>query len=104
MPEFFHLRFQIPFIRRIRLYDKRDAVYDFQSVRFETHAFAWVIRDETHAAYAEVRQDLSADAVVARVGLESEMDVRLHGIESLILQGVCANFIDQANAAALLPH
>ena len=49
-------------------------------------------------------EDLVADPVVARVGGEAELEVRLDGVETLLLQLVRAQLVDQADAATLLRH
>ena len=51
---------------------------------------------------AEVDQDLGADAVVAQVGGEPELQVRVDGVEALLLELVGAQLVQQADPAALL--
>ena len=64
-----------------------------------------VVREQPQLPHAEVVQDLGADAVVAVVGLEAQLDVRLDGVQPLlVLQAVGADLVDQADAAALLAH
>ena len=43
-----------------------------------------------------------ADAVLARVGREAELDVRLDGVAALVLQRVRAQLVAEADAAALV--
>ena len=50
----------------------------------------------------EVDEDLRADAVVAQVGGQAELEVRVDGVEPLLLQLVGAQLVQQADAAALL--
>src|SRR5438270_5549182 len=52
--------------------------------------------------YPESPQRGGGKAVVPRIGGESQMLVRLHRIHSAILQFVRAQFIHQADTAALL--
>ena len=50
----------------------------------------------------EVDEDLRADAVVAQVDGQPELEVRVDGVEALVLQVVGAQLVEQADAAALL--
>src|SRR6476469_9932066 len=59
---------------------------DRQAVAFEAGALRRVVREQPHRPYAEVEQDLRADPVVARVRREPELDVRLDGVPSGLLQ------------------
>ena len=53
-------------------------------------------------AHAQVGEDLRADAVVAQVGGEAELQVRLDGVEPAVLQRVGAQLVREPDAAALL--
>ena len=50
----------------------------------------------------EVDEDLRADAVVAQVDRQAELEVRVDGVEALVLQVVGAQLVQQADPAALL--
>ena len=50
----------------------------------------------------EVDQDLRADAVVAQVGGQAELEVRVDGVEAVLLELVGAQLVEQADAATLL--
>ena len=52
--------------------------------------------------YAEVCKDAGACTVLAEVSGEAQCDVSLHGIHTLVLQVVCPQLIDKANATPLL--
>ena len=51
---------------------------------------------------AQVLEDLQADAVVALVGAVAEGEVGLDGVEPLVLEGVGAELLDQADPPPLL--
>ena len=52
---------------------------------------------------AEVDEHLRPDAVLARVGGEAELDVRLDGVPALVLERVGADLVAEADAAAFVP-
>ena len=49
-------------------------------------------------------EDLVADPPLARVGRKAELEVRLDGVEPLLLQLVRLELVEQADAASLLRH
>src|SRR5919204_1037815 len=63
-----------------------------------------VVRENSDRRQAEVGEDLVTDPVVAHVGLEAELEVRLDGVEAVLLQLVCAQLVEEADAAPLLRH
>src|ERR1039457_81615 len=81
---------------------ERDALDDLEAVAVDRDVLGRVVREETDLPYAEVPQNLAADAVVADVGRETELLVRGHRVEALLLQLVGAQLVDETDAAALL--
>ena len=63
-----------------------------------------VVREDADRRQPEVGEDLDADPVLARVGGEAELEVRLDRVEALLLQLVGLQLVQQADAAALLRH
>ena len=63
-----------------------------------------VVRQDPDRRQAEVGEDLVADPVLARVGREAELEVRLDRVEPLLLELVRPQLVQQADAAALLRH
>src|SRR5438067_7782342 len=61
-----------------------------------------VVRHQAHLAHAAVPQDLSADPVVAQVGFEPELVVRLDRVVPVVLQIVGAQLVDETDAAPFL--
>ena len=53
---------------------------------------------------AELAQHLCAAAIVALIGLESEMHVGIYRVVALFLKLVCCNLVHQAYAATFLLH
>jgi hypothetical protein len=64
--------------------------------------FDGVVRHQAHRRDAEVHQDLRADAVLARVDRQAELEVGVDGVAAVFLQGVRADLVAEANAAALV--
>ena len=75
-----------------------------QPVAVEPADLLRVVREDADRRQAEVGEDLVADPVLARVRREAELEVRLDGVEAVLLQLVRAQLVQQADAAALLRH
>ena len=61
-----------------------------------------IVRKQPHSADPERFQGLRGKGVVSRIGRESEPAICFHRVETLVLQFIGLQFIDQANAAAFL--
>ena len=102
MPELFLLGPQIPFRELRRRHFERQRLRHGEAITFEADELPRVVRQQPHRADADVAQDLGADAVVPLVRLEAEVLVRLHRIESLILQCIGADLVRETDAPSLL--
>ena len=81
------------------------ALHDSQAEAFQAVDLAGVVGHHAQLRQAQVSQDLVADAVVAPVRLEAQVHVGLDGVHPLLhLELVGPQLVDQADAAALLPH
>ena len=80
----------------------RDLVGHAQAVALEADDLLRVVRQQADLAEPEVDEDLGADAVVAQVGRQAELQVRVDGVEALLLELVGAQLVEQADPAALL--
>src|SRR5688572_25949894 len=69
----------------------------------EPGPFLRVVREQSHRADPEVVEDLRADAVVALVGGESELEVRLDRVATTLLELVRAELVGDADGATLVP-
>ena len=85
-------------------YDDRYAFDDLEAIAFETDDLAGVVCDQAQTARPQLRQDLCANAILAQVGIETQLLVGLDGIHALFLQRVGVDLVGQADAAALLAH
>src|ERR1700730_2200218 len=61
-----------------------------------------IVRKQPHSADPERFQGLRGKGVVSRIGRESEPAICFHRVETVVLQFIGLQFIDQANAAAFL--
>ena len=68
----------------------------------ETHELAGIVREQFDLPDAEVHEDLRSDAVVAQIRGIPQTDVRLDGVESLILQRVRLELGREPDAATFL--
>src|SRR5215469_3354403 len=73
--------------------DKRHATEQLQAVAFEAGDLARIVRDDPHLSDAQIVEDLRSDAVLAFVGRQPELEVRLDGVCTAILQLVCAQLV-----------
>ena len=77
---------------------------DFQSVSLKTDTFHGVICHQAHLLNTQQTQNLGTTAVVALVGLETQVDVGIDGVETFLLQLVGGYLVHQADTATLLLH
>ena len=83
MAELVALRAQILGVLVVRRLHDRHALAEAKAVALEADHLARVVRDRPDRFEAEVEEDLRADAVVAEIGLEAELLVRLDGVGAL---------------------
>jgi hypothetical protein len=79
-----------------------DALDDAYARLFELAHFIGIIGEETYSSQAERFQRFRSKFIFAVVGREAELPIGFDGIESLVLELIGFNFVDQADAAALL--
>src|SRR5207244_13406878 len=63
-----------------------------------------VVRQDPDRAEAEVGEDLVADPPVSRIRRKAEFQVRLDGVETVLLQLVGLQLVEQADSSPLLGH
>src|SRR5207253_5287079 len=61
-----------------------------------------IVRQQPDLRQPKVFEQLDSDAVVARVGLEAEREVRFDRVETVVLQLIGLDLFDQPDAAAFL--
>src|SRR5260370_24133490 len=72
------------------------------AVRFELADLVGIVREQADAAHSQRSQDSGGEAVIPRIGGESQVLIRFYSIHASILQFVCAQFVHQADTTALL--
>ena len=65
---------------------------NFESISLQTDALHGVVRNESHLRDAECAQNLCAHAIIALIGVVSEMNVGIYGVESLFLEFIRRDF------------
>src|SRR5688500_280688 len=96
------LRLKIPAVVLAGLDLDRDFLDDVQAVTFDAANLLGVVRHDADVAQAEGAEDLAADAVVALVGGQTEAQVRVDGVEALLLKRVRVQLVRQTDAATFL--
>src|SRR5204862_7340126 len=89
-------------VARVRRHLERRARHHVHAVALEPTDLLRVVGEEAHALHAQVAQDLCPDAVVAQILPEAELEVRLHRVAALVLEGVGADLVGEPDAPALL--
>src|SRR5205807_1090324 len=77
---------------------------DLEAVGLDAGDLARVVRQDPDRREPEVGEDLVADPVLAGVSREAELEIGLDGVETLILELVGAQLVQQADPAPLLGH
>src|SRR5450759_4394433 len=80
------------------------AAGDAQAVALQRHDLLRVVGHDADRRESQVGEDLGADAVVAQVGGEAQFHVGLNGVQTLLLERVGLELVDEPDAAALLAH
>ena len=93
---------QVRLVVRVGDVRDRDLVGDRQPVAGQAGDLLGVVGEDADARQPEVDENLGADAVVAQVGRQPELKVRLDRVEALLLELVGAQLVEQADAAPLL--
>jgi hypothetical protein len=80
----------------------RDAFDYADSGLFELLDFVGIVREKADSADAQGFERLRGKGVVPRIGCKSELAIRFHGIQTIVLQLVSLDFIEQPDSAAFL--
>ena len=83
---------------------QRNPLHHIKAVTFQADDLLGVVGHEAHLPDPQVPEDLGPDAVVPQIRLEAQGLVGLHGVGALVLEFVGPEFVDQADAPALLVH
>src|SRR5262249_34235320 len=102
VPQLVALRRQILAVLVVRLDLDRLLRDDLETESADPGDLVRCVCEHADAREPEVGGDLGADAVLARIGLEAELDVRLDRVQALLLELVRAQLVEQPDAAPLL--
>src|SRR3990170_1314262 len=99
------LRLQVAPVVGVGCGHQGHAGHHLQAISLQSGAFLGIIGEEAYLLEAQVHQYLHADAVIAPVGGKAERLVGLHRVQpQVLLEGVGAYLVTEADAAALLAH
>ena len=104
MPELLLLRPQIPEVEGIRFDLYWQALHHLDAVASEAIDLGRVVSEHGGSSHAEVEEHLGGDAIVARVIGQTEGQVGLHGVKTLLLKRVGGDLVGEPYAASLLPE
>jgi hypothetical protein len=82
---------------------KRQPLRYGKTTAFHGDEFSGIIAEKSDRNYSGFPQDLHADTENSLISLEPELFVGLHGIEPLVLRGICVNLIRQTAPSDCLP-
>ena len=98
------LRVEIAPVLVVRLHLDRHLLDDLEAEALDPGRLLRVVRQDANRRQAEIGEDLVADPPVARIGGEAEGEVRLDGVEALLLELVGLQLVQQADPAPFLRH
>ena len=78
---------------------ERNSLDDGEPVPLETCTLCRIVRQQPHRADPKINENLSPGSVVARVRGVAEFDVGVYRVSSCVLQRVCPQLVEQADAA-----
>ena len=80
----------------------RHALHNLETVGRDARNLARVICEEAHLADPEVGKNLRSRAVLAQIGLEPEVQVRLDGVHALFLQFIGTQLVAEPDTSTFL--
>ena len=92
-------------IRAILVGDGRNDWNTFhhtQAVTRNAAVLCGIVGHQAQLSCAEVGEDLRTNAVLATVDRQPELRVGIHGVEALVLEGIRANLVADADTATLV--
>ena len=95
MPELVALHVEVAPVLVVGQDLDRHLLDDGQPVGLDALHLARIVREEPDGGQPEVGQDLVPEAVLARVGREAELDVRLDRVEALLLELVRPQLVQE---------
>ena len=102
MAHFFLLGLEVEFVFSGGRDLDGDALGDGDAVLADVVDLLRVVCQEADMCRAKISKDLCACHVLAKVGSEAELEIRFDGVIAFVLQGIGADLIDEADAAAFL--
>ena len=92
------------FVFRILAHMQGHAFGHLYTRRAQRFHFVGIIGQQPDAPYAQMGKNLLCQTEIAGIDRQTQSQIGLHRIQALILQAIGTDFIDQTNAAPLLPQ
>ena len=89
------LRRQVTAVLGVRRHLDRHLLDHREAVALEPGQLLGVVREDADRAEPEFRKDLVPDAVVAGIGGKAELEIRIDGIETVLLELVRPELVEQ---------
>src|SRR5690554_7294184 len=64
---------------------------NLQSITFESNSLNGIIGHQTHFTHPQLSQNLSTHTIVALIGLKTQFNIGIHGIQAFFLKFVSGN-------------
>ncbi len=94
--EFFFLYSEVVFAEGVRVDFERDALFNHYPFMLQSLDLFGIVRKKMHTGGSQVLQNFRGQPVIPEIRFKTEFLVCVHGIESLVLKGVCMDFVVQA--------
>src|SRR5205085_1377301 len=88
----------------IRFHAYRHLLDDFEAIPFEANDFFRIVREQSNGLQTEINQDLRAESVLTQVHWVTQLEIRIHGIEPILLKLVSLNFWREPDTPPFLAH
>src|SRR6266498_4039509 len=96
------LRLQVKKIVFVRLHDMRNTSIHMDAILCKLVNLLWVVGHQLDGLNLKRHQHMCRNGVIAFIIAKTKRKVRLHRIETLILQAVGANFVNETDASPFL--
>ena len=104
MPRAIPLGRQIMGIVRVRRDFQRQAFRNSDPLGLQSCNLFGIIRKQSYRRHAQKLEHLCRHRKVAGINGKAQPDIRIDSAKSVVLQGIGAQLVDEANAAAFLPQ
>ena len=80
----------------------RNASGNLHAVTLELANFVWVVGHETHGLHVQAVEHVGRHGIISFIIPKTQGKIRFHRVQTLVLQRVSADLVDQSNASPFL--